>query len=135
MSKLEKCSRVILTIVLVTMAVLGMFTIQQILAKPQDPQQQSSSSSSSHAQQTTTLPHVGVFQSPFFSAGAYGDSTLGFIAETKLASYIGDSERYALALELNAGPKIFRANATYGVGLTNKQRIKLTFDRLQQVSK
>ncbi len=80
----------------------------------------------------TAASHNNVFQSPLFSIGAYGDKTLGFIAEVRLASYIGDSQRYAGALEINAGPKIFRANATYGFDTTDNQRLKLTFDRLQQ---
>lgn len=71
-------------------------------------------------------------RSPVFSVGAYGDSTLGFIAEAKFASYISYHQRDALAIEFNGGPNVFRTNATYGLGLTDQQRVKLTFEHLQQ---
>ncbi len=82
--------------------------------------------------QTNQSNKASGFRSPVFSMGAYGDKTLGFIAEAKVASYLGSSERYAAALEINAGPKVFRANVTYGMGTVANQRLKLTFDRLQQ---
>ncbi|MCD6055845.1 MAG: hypothetical protein K0R12_807 [Gammaproteobacteria bacterium] len=40
--------------------------------------------------------------------------------------------QHAAAVELNGGPRIFRLNATYGVNITNNQRIKVTGERLDE---
>jgi len=69
---------------------------------------------------------------PMFGFGAYGDSELGFIADAKIASYIGDSQRNAAAVEVAGGPNIVRVNTTYGLGLTEKQRAKLTYEFLSE---
>ncbi len=101
------------------------------LAQPQQPSTPTAPSHR-HAQQSSTLPRIDVLKGPLFSMGAYGDTTLGFIAEAKLASYLSYNERDALALEFDGGPKVFRANVTYGIDLTSRQRAKLTYEYLRQ---
>ncbi|MCD6056437.1 MAG: hypothetical protein K0R12_1399 [Gammaproteobacteria bacterium] len=72
-----------------------------------------------------------IFSHEGFSINEYQDSVLGFVGEAKVSSYVLDNE-HAAALELNGGPRIFRLNATYGVNLTNNQRIKVTGERLDE---
>lgn len=72
----------------------------------------------------SNLPTIGV--------GAYGDTRLGFIADTKMSSYLNARNTQAGALEIAGGPNVIRANATYGVALTPEQRIKLTYEFLDE---
>ncbi len=58
------------------------------------------------------------------------DSLLGWIADAK--GLFGINPANATAVELAAGPKVFRANGTYGYALNDKNRIKLTGEYLRE---
>lgn len=129
LEKFKKHNHITLTVSLIMITTVA----TPALAQTKRLQQQSTVTQPSHKHtQQTALPHIDLLQSPLFSVGTYGDSMLGVIAEVKLASYLSHSQRDALALELNAGPNVFRANTTYGLGITDKQRIKVTYDYLRQ---
>ncbi len=80
--------------------------------------------------QASPINGSSVFDGGVFSVGAYDDDSMGI--ETTFASYLGSSQRHAAALEFDGGSKLFRVNATYGLALTDNQRLKLTFERLSE---
>ncbi|MCD6055842.1 MAG: hypothetical protein K0R12_804 [Gammaproteobacteria bacterium] len=84
-----------------------------------------------HENSLNTLNSDSIFSQEGFSLSGYHDSVLGFVGEAKVSSYLFDSQ-HAAALELNGGPRIFRLNATYGVNVSNHQRIKVTGERLDE---
>jgi hypothetical protein len=58
------------------------------------------------------------------------DSLLGVIGDAKVL--LGFNNANAAAVELAAGPKVFRGNGTYGFALNDKNRIKITGEYLDE---
>ncbi len=58
------------------------------------------------------------------------DSLLGTIGDAKIL--LGFNDDNAAALELAAGPRVFRGNGTYGFALNDRNRIKLTGEYLAE---
>lgn len=67
-----------------------------------------------------------------FNLGTYYTTDLRFSNGGQLAAYLGSSAQQAVAFEFVGGTHQFRTNTTYGLALTEHQRIKLTYDWLIQ---
>lgn len=109
-------------------------TIHAAFAKPNKQNAMHTASAASittPATDHTTATH-GFLNTPAFSLGGYGDTTLGFVLTTKAASYLGSNQQHAAALELDGGSRLIRINATYAVALTDHQWVKTTFEHLDE---
>lgn len=124
-------SKVIFSLLItMTVTVVGLMSNSAITAASTG--RLSKHNTTSHSKQAGAAQNNDVFHSDVFSLGAYDDTTLGFIADVKAASYLGASQRNALALEVAGGPNEIRVNTTYGVTLTDNQRVKFTYEFLGQ---
>lgn len=66
-----------------------------------------------------------------FGVGEYYDTNLGSITKITGSGYLGNKSN-AGAVEINVGPRIARLNLTYGLAFTDKQRVKLSAERLDE---
>ncbi len=128
-SKCNQFAFSLLVAIIVTM--IGSVSTQTIIAaNPGKLPKRRATASRIRPKQSSTTTSNGRVNSEVFSMGAYGDTELGFITDLKAASYLDAAQRNALALEIAGGPNVIRVNTTYGLGLTDKHRIKLTYEFL-----
>ena len=73
---------------------------------------------------------AGVKNTKSFNVSIDQDSLLGVIVDTNTLLKFNDSN--AADLELAGGPRVFRANSTYGYALNDKNRIKITGEYLTE---
>ena len=132
------CRGVSIGTVLVATVCMAVFFFSGVFANTGDSHQskRATAQKTTDAQKSLTLPQdkddSGFLQSSSFNFGVYDDTVLGFIADGKVARYIGATERNAVAIEVAGGPNVIRVNSTYGLALTEQQRVKLTYEFLDE---
>ncbi len=84
-----------------------------------------------------TIPPAPVPLQPSSSSPPYAvnfslqqDSMLGVVGQLK--SFLSLDDEHALAAEVDAGPRVWRVNGTYGFALSDNHRLKLTAEYLRE---